>query len=196
MNMKWSETIVFNQPLREVSRLTEVPAERWEELLRAREEAGYQRGRRDGENSLSQQLVQQRAEISELQRGILESLNRAVPQVIQESESAMVSIALEAAGRIVAGLPISVELVEGVISEALRQVKDSAEAIVQLHPEDLALLRKHDSKTLNDLPNAGPLRFVTSSDVTRGGCIVQTRFGLIDARREVKLEQLSRTVAS
>ena len=43
---------------------------------------------------------------------------------------------------------------------------------------------------LNDLPEAGPLRFVHSPEATRGGCIVQTRFGVIDARRETKLEQL------
>jgi flagellar assembly protein FliH len=196
MNMKWSDTILFNQPLREVSRLAGAPAQSWAELLRAGEEAGYHRGRRDGENALSEQLVQQRAEIAELQRGILESLSRAVAQVIEESENTLVSLALEAAGRIVAGLPISVELVEGVVREALRQVEDTAEIIVQLHAEDLALLRKHDSKMLSGLPDAGPLRFVTSSEVTRGGCIVQTRFGLIDARREVKLKQLSQTVSS
>jgi len=196
MNMKWSDTILFNQPLREVSCLVGAPAQAWDDLLHEREEAAYQRGRHDGENALSEQLIQQRAEIAELQRGILESLSRAVPQVIKESENALVSLALEAAGRIVAGLPISPELVEGVIREALRQAEDDAEITVKLHSEDLALLRKHDSKILNGLPDAGPLRFVTSSDVTRGGCIVQTRFGLIDARREVKLEQLSQTVCS
>lgn len=35
-----------------------------------------------------------------------------------------------------------------------------------------------------------PLRFAGSSEVTRGGCLVQTRFGVIDARRETKVEQI------
>jgi flagellar assembly protein FliH len=196
MNMKWSDAIVFHQPLREVCRLADAPTQPWAEVLRDREEASYQRGRRDGENALSQQLIEQRAEIAELQHGILESLSKAVPQVIKESEDALVSLALEAAGRIVAGLPISAELVEEVVREALRQAEDSAEIIVQLHAQDLALLRKHDSKILSGLPDSGALRFVASSEVTRGGCIVQTRFGLIDARREVKLEQLAQTVSS
>ena len=195
MNMKWSETISFSHPLKEVHRLEEVPAQRWDDLLRTYEETGYQRGRCDGENALSEQLVQQRAEIAGLQHGILESLARAVPELIKESENAVVRLALEAAQKVVAGLPISAELVEGVVREALRQVQDTAEIIVQLHAEDLALLRKHDSRILNGLPDSGPLRFVTSLEVTRGGCIVQTRFGLIDARREIKLEQLSQSVA-
>ena len=196
MSMKWSETILLDQPLLGVSVLCDAPAENWDALLHAREEAAYQRGRRDGENALSEQLVQQRAEISELQHGILNSLSRALPQLVKESETALIGLALEAAGRVVAGLPIQVELVEAVVREALRQVEDSAEILIKLHSDDLALLRKSDCEILRGLPDKGPLRFIASSDVTRGGCVVQTRFGLIDARREVKLEQLKHTLST
>jgi len=192
--MRWSETIQFSQPPRQVCLLAQVPAQNWDEFLHDREEASYQRGRRDGESALNEQLVRQRAEVAELQRGILESLRQAVPRVIQETETGLMALALEAARRIVAELPISAELVESVVREALRQAEDSAEVTVQLHAEDLALLRQHDSRILAGLPECGSLRFITSAEVTRGGCIVQTRFGLIDARREVKLEQLSQTL--
>jgi flagellar assembly protein FliH len=182
--------------LKEVHRLEEVPAQRWDDLLRTHDETGYQRGRCDGENALSEQLVQQRSEIAGLQHGILESLARAVPELIKESENALVRLALEAAEKVIAGLPISAELVEGVVREALRQVEDTAEIIVQLHPDDLALLRKHNASVLDGVSDTGPLHFVGSLEVTRGGCLVQTRFGLIDARREVKLEQLKQAIST
>src|SRR5438270_543320 len=83
----------------------------------------------------------QRAELAELQNGILNSLARAVPAVIHETESSVLSLALESARKVVAGLPISAEAVEAVVREALRQVEDTAEVTIQLHPEDLALLR-------------------------------------------------------
>lgn len=193
-NMKWSESILFNQRLRDVRLLAGAPAQSWELLLRAHETEAYGRGRHDGEKALSEQLLQQRTEVAQLQRGILESLSKAVPQVVRETESALIGLALEAAKRIVGGLPISAELVEAVVREALNQVQDGSEIIVQLHAEDLALLRKHDSEIFGGVPGKGPLRFVPSSEVTRGGCIIQTRFGLIDARRETKLEQLAQTV--
>ena len=196
MNMSWSETIVFPEPLREVRRLAEAPAESWDELLRTREEAAYQRGRRDAENSLRDELARRQTELEQTQRGLLESLSRAVPQVIQQTENALIELALEAARRVVAGLPISRELVESVVREALREAEGSSEVTVQLHPDDLELLRAGDSKLVKGSPEIGQLRFIASSDVTRGGCIVQTRLGLIDARREVKLEQLAKTVAA
>ena len=116
--------------------------------------------------------------------------------MIQQTESALVELALEAARKVVAGLPISHELVEAVVREALREAEGSSEVSVQLHGEDLELLRSGESKLVKGLSDAGPVRFIASSEVTRGGCIVQTRLGLIDARREVKLEQLAKTVAA
>jgi flagellar assembly protein FliH len=195
-NMKWSETISFDQPLREVALLCDAPEQNWDAVLKNREEAAYQRGRREGEASVNEQLLQQRTEIVELQRGILQSLSKALPQIVQESEAALICLALESAKRVVAGLPIETSLVEAVVREALRQAEDTAEIVIQLHPDDLALLRKNDSEILLGLPDKGPLKFVTGSEVTRGGCVVQTRFGLIDARREVKLEQLTQSLSS
>ncbi len=193
--MNWSENIRLSRPLRGVSRLAEAPAEDWDALLRAREQAAYERGRRDAEAALNEQVVRQRAELDQLQKGLLQSLVQAVPQVVKETESALITLALEAAQRIVGGLPIDARLVEGVVLEALRQAEDNTEILIQLHPEDLALLRHNDSAVLKGVPDKGPLRFSASGDVTRGGCMVQTRFGLIDARREVKVEQLANTLA-
>jgi len=192
--MKWSDTIVLNQPVRDVRRLTEVPRENWQVQTRQREQAAYERGRNDGERALSEQLLQQRSEMVELQNGILNSLRRAVPEVIRETEATLIHLALESAQKIVAGLPISAELIEAVVREAVRQVEDTADVTIQLNPDDLALLRKHNSPVLSEVSGSGQLRFVSSSEVTRGGCLVQTRFGLIDARRETKVEQLKQTL--
>jgi len=177
-------------PLRDVLLLTRAPAQDWQEHLHDREHAAYERGRREGEQALNAQLLQQRNETVELQKGILDSLRRVVPQLVQEAESALIALALAAAQKMIADLPVSAEMVEAVIREALRQVEDTAEIVIQLHPDDLVLLRKHNAPVLDGLPETGPLRFTGSAEVTRGGCIVQTRFGLVDARRETKLEQL------
>ena len=193
--MKWSDAITFRLPLRNVRLLTTAPAQDWQEFLREREQAAFERGRQDGEHSLSEQLLRQRNETVELQSGVLESLRRAVSQVVQETENALIDVALEAAQKIVAGMPISPELVENVVREAVKQAEGSTEITVQLNPDDLTLLRQHNSSLLNGLPETGPLRFTSTAEVTRGGCFVQTRFGLIDARRETKMGQLRQTLA-
>ena len=153
-------------------------------------QTSYERGRLDGERALSEQLIRQRAEVMELQTGVLASLRDAVPQVARESERALVALALEAARKLVSGLPVSAEMIEAAVKEAIAQVEDTAGFTVQLHSEDLALLERTNSPLL--LPQGGEerIRFQPAAHVTRGGCVVQTRFGVIDARRETKVELL------
>ncbi len=194
--MKWSETITLTEPLRDVRMKTPFAADDADSRLRAAEQAAYERGCRDTEKQVGQQLLQQRSELLELQQGILESLQRAVSEVVQQTETTLIQIALESAQKVVAGLPITPELVEAVVREAVTQTRETAEVTIQIHPDDLALLRKHQSPILQGLPEAGPLRFVGSSEITRGGCLVQTRFGLLDARRETKIEQLRESLTA
>jgi flagellar assembly protein FliH len=194
--MKWADTILFDRPLRDVCLLTGAPGQDWQTFLNERESAAHENGRREGERALSEQLLHQRNETIELQRGILESLQRTLPQIAHEAESSLLEIALESAKKIIAGMPVDPAMVEAVVREALRQTEDTAEIVIQLHPEDLALLRQHQSPLLNGLPEVGPLRFVNSSEISRGGCIIQTRFGVIDARRETKFEQLRQSLTA
>lgn len=193
--MNWSNSIALEQPLQDVRLLTKVPVMDWQEHLREREKAAYEQGRRDGEQALGEQLLRQRNEMVELQNGVVTSLKQMLPQMAREMESALVRLALESAKKIVSGVKIDVKVVEAVVREALGQVQDMAEVSIRLHPDDLALLHKHKSPLLEGLPETGPLRFVASGEVTRGGCIVQTRFGVVDAQQETKLEQLRKVTA-
>jgi len=194
--MNWADTILMDRPVRDVRLLAGAPTQDWNQFLQEREQAAFENGRRAGEIALNEQLLQQRNDTIELQRGILASLQSSLPRVAHEAESALIDLAFETAKKLVAGMPVDVTMVESVIREALHQAEDSAEINVQLHPEDLTLLRQHQAEILNGLPETGTLRFSHSSEVGRGGCIIQTRFGLVDARRETKIEQLRQSLAS
>jgi flagellar assembly protein FliH len=192
--MKWADTILFEEPLRDVRLLVGSPAQDWKTFLHEAEKLAFERGRREGESALNGQIISQRSETLELQRGIFQSLQRALPQVAHAAETALIEIALESARKVVAGIPIDAALIEATVREALHQTEDTAEISVQLNAEDLALLRQHQSPLLEGLPETGPLRFSSSPEVTRGGCFVQTRFGMVDARRETKFEQLRQSL--
>jgi flagellar assembly protein FliH len=123
-------------------------------------------------------------------------LSEAVPQVIGQSETALIELALEVARKLVAELPISVEMIEAAVRSALAQAEDGMQILVHLHADDLALLQQCNSPVLLPGPDHDKIRFHASPEVTRGGCLVQTRFGLIDARRETKLEMIRQSLNS
>ena len=181
------------------SRLTE---ETSEDELQSREQAGYERGQRDAEQRCAQKVEALRQEWESAHRDdairILESLNRnlhtQLGDMFRSLEKHVVMLAAEAAIKLTSGIPISADMVEASIREAMNLIEHDTEITVVLNPDDLGLLEQHQSALLNRASGAAVLRFRPDAKISRGGCLVETRFGEIDARRETKIELLKRAV--
>jgi flagellar assembly protein FliH len=195
--MLWRKSFSIGHPL---STVFLVPAavtqsrEAAEARDRQREQAAYERGLGDGEKRLSEQLLRQRTEMLEMQNGVLASLRQAVPKVVRQSESGVVQLALEVARKLVSDLPVSAEMIEAAVRSALVQAESNAEIQIFLHPDDLALLERSNSPVLLPGPGNEALHFHSSAEVTRGGCLVETRFGVIDSSRETKLKLIRQSL--
>jgi len=191
----WSETIRLPAPLRDarLARSAAVSAP-VDPAFEDQWKASYDLGRIDGEKALSEQLLKQRAELHELISGVVASMQKAVPQVVKDTEMMVVSLALEIAQKLVSDLPISVPMVEAAVRDALSQVEGTAQLTIRLHPADLELLQSAASPILSGSEVQGEARFLGSPEVTRGGCLVQTRFGTVDARRETKFDLIKRNL--
>jgi flagellar assembly protein FliH len=189
-------TIEFGSILRDVRRVEPKQEPSIDELLRTCEQEAFERGRQAGELALRESLLEQRTEFMTLQRGVFAHLRNSIPEVLAQCEAAMVQLAFEVAGRLVAGVPISMEMVQGVVREAVGELTDAGRITVHLHPEDLELLQNANAPVLNEEIAGERLEFEPSANVTRGGCILRTRFGSVDARRETKIEQLRQAVVS
>jgi flagellar assembly protein FliH len=192
----WSETITLPAALRDAFPFSVRPAmPPMDASLRESWQAGYEQGHIEGEKSLGEQLVKQRAELHELLGGTLNSLREAIPQVIRDTENMMVSLALEVARKLVSDIPISVPMVEAAVRDALTHVENSSQVIVRLHPADLELLQTAGSPLLASSQTPNDFRFLSSVEVSRGGCLVETRFGTVDARRETKFDLIKKNLA-
>lgn len=189
--------IHFHANLRDVRLVTPAAAEadraaRWKQET----QACFERGRIEGEEALGHQLMQQRSELMEIHNGVLAALQSVLPQLVRDSERALAQLALEVARKLVSSLPITAEMVEAAMREAMTQVEESTDMTILLHPEDLALLQRSDSPFLKPRDHGAAIRLHEASDVTRGGCMIRTRFGLVDARRETKFELIQKALAT
>ena len=135
----------------------------------ATEQAAYERGKQDGERALSEQLLRQRGELIELQNGVLKSLKDSIRNVTGECEGAMVALALEIAGKLVADMPISSEMVEAAVREALASVEQKGTLTVLLNPMDFEMLQTANAPVLLTDVGGERMKFQPSPQVTRGG---------------------------
>ena len=190
-----SNPIAFGEALREVQ-IVKVSLSELERKWRLREQDAYARGVADGERALSEQLVQQRAALRHLPNRLFVQFENAIPQVVRDCEQALIAIAWETARKVVNSVEITPGMVEAALEEALASLRQTGRVRVQLHAEDLALIEGVNSPVLLKELGGERIHFEVSSEVGRGGCLVYTDFGTVDARREVKLELLRQSMES
>jgi flagellar biosynthesis/type III secretory pathway protein FliH len=156
-------------------------------------EERFRQGYEAGQKALSEQLIEQRKQIIDIQTGLLRSIQAALPGVVAECERSVVLLAIESARKVVESIPITAEMMEEVVRRALTELQDTAEYEVFLHPEDLKLLEAVQSGLLPQGAN-GSVRYGGDPNVTRGGCVIRTKHGAISALREKMFEKLETAV--
>lgn len=110
-------------------------------------------------------------------------LERARRRMLSDCEATVRELALAVARRVVAQeLDAHPERIRGVVRDAVERVRRAARVRVRVSPEDSASLAELG------------LELVTDPEIERGGCVVESDLGEVDARVEVKLSALARAL--
>jgi flagellar assembly protein FliH len=159
------------------------------ELEAARAEAreagyadGFDVGRQAGEYALRVQ--------AERLRGLLDRSAHDVQGAVDQLEPLVVELALVVAGRIVEEeLASCPGHVVGVLRAALAAAGTVRVVRVRVHPEDRPLI---DAAWLDESP--ATVEVVADPGIQRGGCVVDTAAGFVDAQPHARLEELRRQI--
>jgi flagellar assembly protein FliH len=147
---------------------------------------GYQQGERAGAEAAAT-----RAE------GMLKRLAQTVDElggvrgeIIRRTERQMIQLVLAIAERIVQReLSLDRSLLPGMARAALDRLGEYGSATIRLHPEDFAAIGGRATAE-------GPVRVVADAVVPRGGCLVQSDFGFMDASPEAQFREMTRALLS
>lgn len=105
-------------------------------------------------------------------------------------EAQAVDLAIKIAEKVVAGaVAAQPERLLDVVRGALRTIVERERVILLVHPEDLDLMRASVSEVTGSLGGMEHIEVQEERRVHRGGAIVRTAIGEVDARLETKLER-------
>lgn len=106
----------------------------------------------------------------------------------------VLELALDVARQVVAGeLTARPERILDVVNLALKQMAESSrEARLLLHPDDAALVRPH----LDQVLDKNRLRIVEDARIVRGGCLIETAHGDLDATLPARWRQVVQLLGS
>ncbi len=163
-------------------------------LVAAARQAGYQDGYRDGLvalDSFKQSFAtQMTAQVGQL----LHNFGSQIDALEQQMAHAVAQTAVMLARRVVrAELDTRPEHVAEVAQQAVNAVLLSARHIrVMVHPDDHALVATGAAEALA----ARGARLLAQADIARGGCVIESDLGQIDARIEARWAQAAAVLGS
>lgn len=174
------------------------------EDLKLTEQAAYERGKKDAEETLQSQLevmkteyaTEQQQKLADFFKNIQDDLGGQVPRMLQSLEKHVINLAADIAMKIVAGTPVDKSMVETVVKDALAKAEKDTDVVVLLNEADLELLSQADSELLQRTHGSSEVVFKASPEVSRGGCLLETRYGTVDARIETKADVLKKAVTT
>jgi flagellar assembly protein FliH len=168
------------------------------EQIRARAQAeGRQAALKAAEGALKTRLEEQLKQI-------LPALENAAQQVVQAKEQwqryweqNLLTLAARIAERVIRReLAREPEITVGLVREALELATGTQAITVRLHPDDQAALGESVQQVASRMARLGPVQVVGDLSVTRGGCRVESEFGVIDQQIESQLARIESELAA
>lgn len=153
--------------------------------------AGHKEGREAG-------FQEGKAELTRL----VENLNRIVSaaiekrnEIVAESETQVINLVLLIAKKVIKVISENQKnVVINNVVQALRKLKSRGEVVIRVNLADLELTSEHINDFLQMVDNVKSVTVLEDSSVDRGGCIIETDFGEIDARISSQLHEIEERI--
>jgi len=151
------------------------------------EEQGREQGYQEGRGEV-QRLIEN------LQRIITAAIERR-NQIIEESETQVINLVLLIAKKVIKVISENQKnVVINNVVQALRKLKSRGEVVIRVNLADLELTSAHVGDFLKMVENVKSITVLEDSSVDRGGCIIETDFGQIDARISSQLSEIEERI--
>jgi flagellar assembly protein FliH len=110
---------------------------------------------------------------------------------LREWEASAIRLSAAIAERIVKDeIALRPEVTPRLIAEALQLAAGCPRLSIRMHPDDVAQLQTAGHALLDQLAALGQATVVPDPHITRGGCVIDTVHGQIDARIETQIDRI------
>ena len=116
-------------------------------------------------------------------------------EILDETEQQIVDLVLLMTRKVVKVISENQRtVVMNNIVQALRKVKGRGDVTIRVNMADVELTTEHTNDFIQAVENIKNISVIEDSSVDRGGCIVETDFGAIDARISSQLTELEQRI--
>lgn len=156
---------------------------------------GYNEGFRKGQENGFKEGNLEAQRLTDRLHTIIERMMDKRQEILAETEQQIVDLVLLMTRKIVKIISENQKnVVVSNVVQALRKVKGRGEVIIRVNMNDVAMTTEHIKEFLTASENVKNITVVEDTTVDRGGCVIETDFGAIDARIASQLNEIEQRV--
>jgi flagellar biosynthesis/type III secretory pathway protein FliH len=122
---------------------------------------------------------------------ILAGTSQKAAELTKVWEDTMLKLSVRVAEKIIGEqLKLHPDTIVSIIKEVLQGVRFGKHLIIQVNEEDAAEARSRVTSLRASLGVSNEIEIVASTSVPRGGCLIESELGVVDARLETQLKCL------
>jgi flagellar assembly protein FliH len=164
-------------------RVTQTEREAWEKGHAEGRAAGFQEGT---------------AEVQRLVESLHAIITKAIEkrnEIIEEAETQIINLVLLIVKKVIKVISENQKnVVINNVVQALRKLKSRGDVVIRVNLADLELTSEHVKDFMKMVENVKSITVLEDSSVDRGGCIIETDFGQIDARISSQLHEIEERI--
>ena len=157
------------------------------------EKEAYERGFNEGQKA-GKEVGEKMVEASLKQYAVtLEELANLRTQVLSASEREVVRLALEVARKVVKReVTIDEDIILALVKVAMKRLGEESVMTVRLNPRDVQSILRFRNGADKGSVWSEAIKLVEDPLISRGGCLIETEAGIIDARVEEQFREIEK----
>ncbi|MBN2516034.1 MAG: hypothetical protein JXC33_08375 [Deltaproteobacteria bacterium] len=152
---------------------------------------GYSEGIHEGRTREKQELSLSLASVEKL----IKTLKSLETELLKRFEGDILSLSMAIAEKVIhKEVSINRDVIVAVLNDTIRNVRDKEGLRIRLNPDDYKYITEIKPEFLNNNPDMNNVRFEVDVRIQRGGAVVETNFGEMDAQLDHQLQRIKESL--
>ncbi|WP_419250313.1 flagellar assembly protein FliH [Borreliella afzelii] len=166
-------------------------AREYEEKLKTDLEIATAKGREEGYSKGYESGFEDFDKVMRKFHSIIASLIAERKGILESSSGQIVNLVMQIAIKVIKRITDSQkDIVLENVNDALKRVKDKTQITIRVNLDDLDIVRHKKSDFISRFDVIENLEIIEDPNIGKGGCIIETNFGEIDARISSQLDKI------
>lgn len=172
-------------------RILKEAMEEAEKITKTSHQKGFESGREQGYQSGSEEVKRLIAVVHKISGELIARRDK----ILAETEKELIDLVLLISTKVIKSLTESQKrVVYDNIMAALSKMKVRAEVTLRVNPEDIYTVTKHKKDFIEMVEGVENIRILEDPNVDKGGCVVTSEFGSIDAKISTQLAEIEEQI--